>query len=203
MSKQLKILIFSLICFLIFSITFFTLNFFLPKGDKSYSDVSSVDLSSKRQEKIIPGSYRNLSCIKVKNESGEFVVDIEKKEDNSSFYHISKLNGEKIDDNLLEQSIIKNFIEEIIELTPIRTVDESAKNLSNYGLNQGTEKAIIEMHFDENKTKILALGNEAPLSVGYYLKDNDFENKVYLITEPAAELFINPIDSYLVKAKNG
>lgn len=202
MSKQLKILIFSLICLLICSIAFFTLNFFLPKDDdKNYSGVNSVGISSKKQEKIIPEVYKDLSFIRVKNESGEFTIRIEREKNNSDFYHITKLNGEKLSDELLEQSIIKNFIEEVLELVPVRIVDESAEELSNYGLSQGAEKAMVELNFDENKVKRLILGNEAPLSVGYYLKDNDFENKVYLITEPAAEKFFSSAEDYIISSK--
>lgn len=199
MTKPIKKLIFSVAFLLFTGGLFFLLNFYL-RNVKNYSDGDPVvEKSLSKTEKIIKNDYKNLDCIKVVNDSGEFKVNIEKTNNDISSFHIVGRDGTKIDDNLLEQSIIKNFVEGILELTPIKEVNISVENLSDYGLNKDAKKSVIELYFNEGKVKRLILGNESPLSIGYYLKDEDFENKVYLITQPSAELFFNPLESYLIK----
>ena len=203
MTKSTKKLIFSLAFFSLTGGMFFLLNFYL-KDVNNYSDGSpTVEKSLSKTEKIIKSDYKNLDCIRVINDSGEFKVNIEKTNNNISNYHIVGRDGIKIDDNLLEQSIIKNFVENILELAPMKEVNIPAEDLSNYGLNKDAKKSVIELYFNESKVKRLILGNESPLSIGYYLKDEDFENKVYLISQPSAELFFNPVESYFIKGSKG
>lgn len=202
MNKTTKKIILGLIFFIFVSGTFFLLNFYLKNVKDSSKEFSAVENSLSKNEKIIPETYKKLVCVNVKNVSGEFEIRVEKSDNDADNYFILKKDGKVIDDSIIEKLKVKSFIEEILELTPIKTLENCSNDLSKYGLDQSNSKAIIELTFDENKTKKLVLGNEAPLSVGYYLKDIDFEDKVYLITQHSSELFFYKLENYLVNGKD-
>ena len=203
MNKATKKLIFGSIFFTFVVGIFFVLNFYLKNVKDSYGGFSAKETSSSNNNaKIIPETYKKLVCVNVKNTSGEFEIRVEKSDNDADNYFILKKDGKVIDDSIIEKLKVKSFIEEILELTPIKTLENCSNDLSKYGLDQSNSKAIIELTFDENKTKKLVLGNEAPLSVGYYLKDIDFEDKVYLITQHSAELFFYKLENYLVNGKD-
>ena len=202
MTKTTKKIILGLIFFIFVSGTFFLLNFYLKNVKGVSKEFSAVENSISKNEKIIPETYKKLVCVKVKNTSGEFEIRVEKSDNDADNYFILKKDGKVIDDSIIEKLKVKSFIEEILELTPIKTLENCSNDLYKYGLGQSNSKAIIELTFDEDKTKKLVLGNEAPLSVGYYLKDIDFEDKVYLITQHSAELFFYKLENYLVNGKD-
>lgn len=204
MNKAAKKLIFGSIFFTFVVGIFFVLNFYLKNVKDSYGEFSAKETSSSNDNaKIIPETYKKLVCVNVKNTSGEFEIRV-KESDNidNGDYLIFKKDGKLVDDSILEKSKVKGFIEDILEITPIKIIKNCSNDLSKYGLDQGNNKSVIELTFDKNKTKKFVLGNEAPLSVGYYLKDIDFEDTVYLITKPSAELFFYKLENYLVSEKN-
>ena len=204
MNKATKKLIFGSIFFTFVIGTFFALNFYLKNVKDSYGGFSANETSSSNNNtKIIPESYKKLVCVKVKNTSGEFEIRVkESGNSDTDDYLFLKKDGKLVDDSILEKSKVKSFIEDILEITPIKTIENCYSDLSKYGLDQGNNKSVIELTFDKNKTKKFVLGNEAPLSVGYYLKDIDFEDKVYLITQPSSELFFYKLENYLVSGKD-
>ena len=203
MTKTIKKIILGLIFFIFVSGTFFLLNFYLKNVKDSSKEFSAVENSISKNEKIIPETYKKLVCVNVKNVSGEFEIRVkESGNSDTDDYLFLKKDSKLVDDSIFEKSKVKSFIEEILELTPIKTLENCSNDLSKYGLDQSNSKAIIELTFDEDKTKKLVLGNEAPLSVGYYLKDKDFEDKVYLITQHSAELFFYKLENYLVNGKD-
>lgn len=203
MTKTIKKIILGLIFFIFVSGTFFLLNFYLKNVKDVSKEFSAVENSLSKNEKIIPETYKKLVCFNIKNVSGEFEIRVkESGNSDTDDYLFLKKDGKVIDDSIIEKLKVKSFIEEILELTPIKTLENCSNDLYKYGLDQSNSKAIIELTFDEDKTKKLVLGNEAPLSIGYYLKDKDFEDKVYLITQHSAELFFYKLENYLVNGKD-
>ena len=179
---------------------FFVKRFLTPKMDVfNGSENNNMKNNFTKIEKIIKEDFKNLCKINIKNETGEYTIFIEKKENGELAYHLSKNKEDKLEDNLVQQSIIKNLIAEFEGLVPVKILEENCEDVSKYGLEN--EKNVAELTFDNGKICTLILGNEAPLSVGYYLKEKSQENKVYLITNPAAENFLFPVGSFLIKAK--
>ena len=201
MKKQTKSLLISLSSLIVLGGIFLSVRFLLPniKDSTIESDVTSV--SSINQEKLLPDGLGELSSINIKNENDNFTVNVEKKDDKKELFSLVKNNKETVNPDLVEQSIVKNLVAELTGIVPIRTVEEDCSDLSKYGLNKSSVK--VTLNFENNKCKTFILGNEAPLSVGYYLKDTDFNNKVYLITEPCAESFLFSTGDLITKAKEG
>ena len=201
MKKEIKIVFIWSVILLILVGTFCFLKFLAPKVDVALESTEGTKLNSFKTEKLINEDFKNLDSIEIKNEFGEYIISAEKKENNEITYHLTKNKEEKISDDLLQQSIIENLVAEFEGLMPVKIVEENCEDLTKYGLKN--EKNVVVLRFNNGKNYTFILGNEASLSVGYYVKEKSNEKKVYLITEPAAENFLFPADSFLVKATEG
>lgn len=201
MKKEIKFAFIWSVILLVLVGTFCFLKFLTPKVNFSNEVSSSAENSSAKTEKLVTEDFKNLESIEIKNEVGEYTIAAEKKENDEITYHLTKNSKERMADDLVQQSIIKNLVAEFEGLVPMKLVEENCEDLTKYGLEN--EKNVAVLRFNNGKNYTFILGNEAPLAVGYYVKEKSNENKVYLITEPAAENFLFPADSFLVKATEG
>jgi len=201
MKKEIKIISIWSVVLLILVGTFCFLKFLVPKVDVATESTNSTELNSVKIEKLITEDFKNLELIEIKNEFGEYTIFAEKKENDEITYHLTKNSKERMPDDLVQQSIIKNLVSEFEGLMPVKIVEENCEDLTKYGLKN--EKNVVVLRFNNGKNYTFVLGDEASLSVGYYVKEKSNEKKVYLITEPSAENFLFPADSFLIKATEG
>ena len=199
MSIQRKRLVVSLFLLTVLTGVFCVVKFLLPnvkQGSKSFN----VELANCESiPRLIDVEEGKIKSITVKNETGQYTIRISKNENGESVFSLQKSDRQEINQDLVEQSIIKNFLAELLAILPVKIVEEDSNNLEKYGLDK--EKATITLVFDENKEQTLSIGDEAPLEIGYYLKDNTKQSNVYLITQSASEVFFFPMESFLVNAK--
>lgn len=189
MKKQVQnVIIASVILALLIGILFFVLS--LPADKKSDTSISEPSYSA---EPFLKNSLDNISSVLIENNSGTFEIEVSTQGDNKT-YNIPNLESSKT----ASQSSLEMFINQLINISPAQTVETDANNLKKYGLEPETSK--ITVKFKDNTNKIFKLGNQAPLSIGTYLRFNN-EKTVYLISIPDAEIFLNSKDFYIEESK--
>ena len=199
MRKQVKLLIFSSLIFAFLGGFLSFLIYFRPK--EKVSDVSFANKTTNiSNEKLINKNFKNLECITLKNRGDSFTVNLEKNEKGEDVYHLIKADCSKVSQDLIEKSIMKNFINEIEEMTSLKLVSEGSDDFPKYGLEN--KNIAITLNFKGSDSVVLFLGNEAPFSSGYYLSGSSPElNNIYLISEIAAEVFFLNVESFMTEAK--
>ncbi|MDQ5983339.1 MAG: hypothetical protein RUMPE_00348 [Eubacteriales bacterium SKADARSKE-1] len=135
----------------------------------------------------------NISSVVVENNSEEFAIEV-LNQDGKRVYNIDNSDPNKTP----SQSILQTFMGELINISSIQIVENDTTDLKKYGLED--ESAKITVNFADGTNKVFKLGNEAPLSIGYYLRIND-ENTVYLISKSNAEIFLNNKEFYFEDIK--
>lgn len=162
--------------------------FFINSQPKKEELNKPSESSQEQVNKIFDKSVNDVESVVIKNSEGEFTIKADYKEDSPSYEIISSSGTQKP-----SQSMVNTFITELVNLIPEKIVEESCDDLSKYGLKAPTSS--IKVTFKDALTKTLFLGNEAPLSLGNYLKIDD-EKTVYLLADVNSDIFTNGKDYY-------
>ena len=189
MKKNIRLLIIGTILLsLLLAIMLFLL--FNNSKNKTSETDSLNNTQTESPSKIFDKSPNDINSINVTNQSGTFSIEIDYSNNEQPLYKINNIEHNK----QASQSILKSFIDELINLVPSKVVDEQTEDLEKYGLNNSI--ASINITFKNSSNKLIKLGNEAPLSLGNYLS-LDEEKKVYLLPNYNTEIFTNPKEYYL------
>ena len=163
--------------------------FFLASQPKSQETPLQSKNSTEQLSKIFDKKMDEISKVIVKNSSGEFVVFV-KNEQNKPIYYMENLSNKM----QVSQSIVEAFLLDLTNLMPEKVVEENCEDFGKYGFNEPT--ATIKVVFTDGTERMVALGAQAPLGLGSYLRV-DGESAVYLLAEVSTEIFINVKESYL------
>ena len=189
MKKQVQnVIIASVILALLIGVFFLVTS--LPVEKKSDTSISEPSYSA---EPFLKNFLNNISSVLIENTSGTFEIEVSTQGDNKT-YNIANLESSKT----ASQSSLEMFINQLINISPTKTVETDATDLKKYGLEPENSK--ITVKFKDSPTKTFKLGNQAPLSIGTYLR-LDNEKTVYLISIPDAEIFSNSKDFYIEESK--
>ncbi len=201
MKKQVKSLIFGSVFLLLLGGVFCFLKFSIPGRELKKTAEGHV-LSAQAGEMLLKEDFKQLESIVVSNNVGLFTIKLYRNAGSDENYHLIKSDGTEVSRDLVEKSVIKNFIAEIEGMAPLKIISEEGSEFSKYGLEKG--KVSIKLRFNGKEDVILSLGNEAPLSAGYYLRCSvpNFNN-IYLISESSAEVFFFDVESFVAKSKEG
>lgn len=135
-------------------------------------ETTNITIGSTQAEKVVSFSYIY--------EGTEYVFNKE----NEVWYCVNDTGIE------LDQDTINNMVENFSNVTANRIVEEEASDLTQYGLDNPTNK--ITVTDSEAVTIIYEIGNENGTVNGYYIK-KDNENTVYL-TDTFPTLFAKTLD---------
>lgn len=201
MKKQVKSLIFGLIFLLLLGGVFCFLKFSIS-GEELKKTAEVRVMSAQTGEALLQEDFKQLKSIVVNNKSGLFTIKLDSNGESDESCHLIKDDGIEVAQDLVEKSVIKSFIAEIEGMAPLKIISEEGSEFSKYGLEKG--KVSIKLRFNGKEDVILSLGNEAPLSAGYYLRCSvpNFNN-IYLISESSAEVFFFDVESFVAKSKEG
>lgn len=189
MKKQIQnIIICSVILALLLGVFFLVVS--LPPREES--NISSSEKANTFAP-FLENVNEKISSVLVENSSEKFTIEISN-QDGKLIYNINNLESNKTS----SPSSLQTFMSELINISPVQTVESGTSDLKKYGLEK--EAAKITVNFADGTNKIFKLGNEAPLSIGYYLRIND-ENTVYLISTSNAEIFLNNKEFYAEDVK--
>lgn len=188
MKRNIKFLIVGIIILLVLLVIMFFLLFKSSKNKITENDSSNVK-QTESISKILDKTPNDVKFIVVKNKSGNFSIDVDYSDNEQPFFKIKEVEPQEV-----SQSILKAFIDELVNLTPSKIVEDQAEDLEKYGLKDSASS--INIAFKDGSHKLIKLGNEAPLSLGNYLS-LDEEKKVYLLPSYNTEIFNNPKEYYL------
>ena len=189
MKKQIQNIIIASVILAILLGTFFLIAS-LPKSEKS--DIASSEKTNTFAP-FLENNTDNISSVFVENSNGNFTVEISR-QDGKPICNIGNIEPNKTS----SQSSLQTFMGELINISPVQTVESSTTDFKKYGLEK--ESAKLTVNFADGTNKVFKLGNEAPLSIGYYLRIND-ESTVYLISTSNAEIFLNNKEFYTEDTK--
>lgn len=189
MKRQVQnIIIASVILALLLGIFFLVVSF--PSNEEPDNSNSKISNSF---APFLENNIDKISSVSIENTFGKFTIELASQDGNKT-YNIKNLEPNKAS----SQSSLQVFMSELTNISPIQTVESNTNDLKKYGLEM--ESAKITVSFTDNTAKTFKLGNEAPLSIGYYLRIND-ENTVYLISLSNAEIFLNNKNFYIEDIK--
>lgn len=156
------------------------------------SKLDSSDVPAQTYDSIVSITDKKIVKISIKNSQESYEISSEQKEDKQMYI----LSGQ--DETKTSQSNARALFDSVINLKPTQIIDD-IEDLSAYGLEEVNEELTVT--FDNGEKITLYLGVEAPLSKGVYMRVSGDE-KVYLINQMDAEIFLNEKSFYQEKEQN-
>ncbi|MGN0470447.1 MAG: DUF4340 domain-containing protein [Acutalibacteraceae bacterium] len=184
MKKNIKILIFSVICLAVLvAALVVVLN--LPSANENKEEVSS-------QDAILLFDKTNLKAedITVSNESGEYQLlgyeySDEGSDDGSSSQIIYTMQDHS--SQILSKTMTDSLAEQCLYMSAIQIVDKSGNRYSEYGLDK--PRSTVSVIFSDNSEVTMYVGNNAPDNKGVYFRIDGNAN-VYLVQENMINMFL-------------
>lgn len=184
MKKNIKILIFSVICLAVLvAALVVVLN--LPSANENKEETSS-------QDAILLFDKTNLKAedITVSNESGEYQLlgyeySDEGSDDGSSSQIIYTMQDHS--SQILSKTMTDSLAEQCLYMSAIQIVDKSGSRYSEYGLDK--PRSTVSVIFSDNSEVTMYVGNNAPDNKGVYFRIDGNAN-VYLVQENMINMFL-------------
>lgn len=184
MKKNIKILIFSVICLAVLvAALVVVLN--LPSANENKEETSS-------QDAILLFDKTNLKAedITVSNESGEYQLlgyeySDEGSDDGSSNQIIYTMQDHS--SQILSKTMTDSLAEQCLYMSAIQIVDKSGSRYSEYGLDK--PRSTVSVIFSDNSEVTMYVGNNAPDNKGVYFRIDGNAN-VYLVQENMINMFL-------------
>ena len=191
MKKNIKILIFSVVC-LVVLVAALVVVMNLPSTDESTEETSSQDAillfdkTNLKAEDIIvsneSGEYQLLGYDYSDESSDESSTDESSEEDSQIIYTMQDHSSQ-----ILSKTMTDSLAEQCLYMSAIRIVDKSGNRYSEYGLKE--PRSTVKVVFSDNSEVTMYVGNDAPDNKGVYFRMDGNAN-VYLVQENMINMFL-------------
>ena len=191
MRKQIRTLIIVLAAVLVLTGSLLSLLYLVP--DKSDSSSSSDTTSSDTSVKLISKNKdasgttvtNPVTKASIKNPSEEYTISL-----NSD----NQLVVDKYADLLINTTEMSSLSSDLTSLSATRMITDNSEKAADYGLD--TPQATVAVTYYDGSTATLELGDESPLSDGYYLRISG-DNAIYLVSTSVGGDLLNSSVSYI------
>lgn len=187
MSKNVKLLIAGVVSVAVLSGGIIALKLTEPEAD-----TSSVSDSSSQAESVLLYDEKadTVKSLSVENALCSYEITETKAADgeNEAEYGVSGLEGIP-----LNSSVVNALPAGMATVTAEKIIEESADDLSQYGLADADTK--VSVNFDDGTSKVILIGNDTPSGDIYACFEG--ENKVYAVDSEVFSVFRYDLDYYV------